>query len=184
MNNIEKLSEKLRARCPDLIAILDRPNDSSSSWWLDLELKGHSATVEWRPRQGFGVSSSVSDSYGEGPDEIYPDVDSTVERVTELMLGRQRTHPPKETVIQKLRESLRITQVELADRLHVNQAAVSKMERRTDVFISTLRAAVEAMGGSLEIRARFAEGVYRIVQFDDLKKEATAHDNVRSKAPS
>jgi hypothetical protein len=57
-------------------------------------------------------------------------------------------------------------------RLHVNQAAVSKMERRADMYITTLQRVIKAMGGRLEIRAVFANSVVRISQFQDLRKRA------------
>lgn len=58
-------------------------------------------------------------------------------------------------------------QASLAKSLGINQAAVSKMERRTDMYISTLREFVVAMGDELEITARFPDGVIRIQQFED-----------------
>jgi len=56
--------------------------------------------------------------------------------------------------LQELREARQTTQVKLAKTLNVNQAAVSKLERRTDMYISTLRSYVEAMRGKLDIIAR------------------------------
>jgi predicted transcriptional regulator len=50
-----------------------------------------------------------------------------------------------------------LTQTRLAEILRVNQAAISKMEQRTDMYLSTLRSYIEAMGGSLEVRAVFPE---------------------------
>jgi len=55
--------------------------------------------------------------------------------------------------------------VKLAETLNVNQAAVSKIERRTDMYISTLRAYIRAMGGDLEIVAKFPDGEVKIVNF-------------------
>jgi hypothetical protein len=49
--------------------------------------------------------------------------------------------------------------------------SISKLERRADMYISTLRDFVRAMGGDLEITARFPDGEVRINQFD-LKKTA------------
>jgi hypothetical protein len=46
--------------------------------------------------------------------------------------------------------------------LGVNQSAISKIEKRTDMYLSTLRSYVEAMGGSLEIQAVFPEGAVRV----------------------
>jgi predicted transcriptional regulator len=55
-----------------------------------------------------------------------------------------------------LRETLKVTQEELADKLKVTQVAVSRLERRSDMHLSTLRQFVRALGGELEIRAVFA----------------------------
>jgi hypothetical protein len=56
--------------------------------------------------------------------------------------------------------------------LGVNQAAVSKLERRADMYVSTLQSFVKAMGGELKITARFPEGTVGINQFEDVKKGA------------
>ncbi|HEV3307373.1 MAG TPA: hypothetical protein VGZ91_13130 [Candidatus Sulfotelmatobacter sp.] len=65
-------------------------------------------------------------------------------------------------------------QVHLAKILGVNQAAVSmsKLERRADMYLSTLQSFVKAMGGELKITARFPEGTVEINQFEDVKKAA------------
>jgi hypothetical protein len=55
----------------------------------------------------------------------------------------------------------------LAKALNINQAAVSKMERRTDMYISTLRNYIRAMGGELEIIATFPDGQVKIENFSD-----------------
>jgi DNA-binding transcriptional regulator YiaG len=65
----------------------------------------------------------------------------------------------------ELRAARELTQENLAEILHVNQAAVSKLERRTDMYIGTLSRFIEAMGGHLEIRAVFPDGAVRITQF-------------------
>jgi transcriptional regulator with XRE-family HTH domain len=67
--------------------------------------------------------------------------------------------------LNELRRARNLTQEELAGRLGVRQTNVSRMERRTDMHISTLREVIEAMGGELEITARFPDGEYRIDQF-------------------
>ena len=55
--------------------------------------------------------------------------------------------------------------------LQVRRATISKLERRTDMYLSTLRSYIQAMGGDLEITARFPEGEIRIDQFSDLAEE-------------
>src|ERR1039458_3307296 len=67
-----------------------------------------------------------------------------------------------------LREERLLTQTQLAEILHVSQGAVSKVERRADMYISTLRSYVRAMGGDVQIRAVFPEGEVIINQFQDL----------------
>jgi DNA-binding XRE family transcriptional regulator len=70
--------------------------------------------------------------------------------------------------LEELRDALRMTQQELAKTLNVDQSAVSKLEHRTDMYVSTLRRCIAAMGGQLEIRANFPEGSVRISQFERL----------------
>lgn len=72
--------------------------------------------------------------------------------------------------LDELREARELTQEHLAKLLHVKQASISKMERRTDMYVSTLQDFVRAMGGQLEIRAVFPDGVVRITQFSELER--------------
>ena len=67
-----------------------------------------------------------------------------------------------ELPLEQLRSARSLTQTNMAQALGVNQSAVSKIERRTDMYLSTLRSYVEAMGGSLEIRAVFPDGSVRV----------------------
>ena len=67
--------------------------------------------------------------------------------------------------LDQLRAARELTQEHLAELLHIKQASVSKMERRTDMYIGTLSKFIEAMGGQLEIRAIFPDGAVRITQF-------------------
>ncbi|CUJ75442.1 Uncharacterised protein [Achromobacter xylosoxidans] len=69
--------------------------------------------------------------------------------------------------LHKLRHAKAISQIELAKTLHVHQTAISKMEHRTDMYVSTLREYIKAMGGDLEIVARFPDGAVKISNFDE-----------------
>lgn len=73
-----------------------------------------------------------------------------------------------EMPLQELRRARDLSQEQLAEILHVRQATISKLERRTDMYISTLRSYIQAMGGDLEITARFPDGEIRINQFSEL----------------
>ena len=63
-----------------------------------------------------------------------------------------------------------MNQQHLAWLLKVNQSAISKMERRADVYVSTLQTVIQAMGGKLKITASFPEGEVEISQFRMVKK--------------
>ncbi|MBX9770323.1 MAG: helix-turn-helix domain-containing protein [Candidatus Obscuribacterales bacterium] len=78
----------------------------------------------------------------------------------------------EEMTLRELRKARQQSQNEIARVLHVKQAEVSKMERRTDVYVSTLRNYVEAMGGRLEITVTFPDRLpVRINQFEDLESQ-------------
>jgi transcriptional regulator with XRE-family HTH domain len=76
----------------------------------------------------------------------------------------------REMPLDELREALNLTQESLAEALHVKQPFISKIERRTDMHISTLRKIIEAMGGKLEIRAILPDGDVRINQFEEIRR--------------
>jgi transcriptional regulator with XRE-family HTH domain len=75
--------------------------------------------------------------------------------------------------LDELRQARELTQTQLAQVLQVSQGAVSKVERRADMYISTLRSYVRAIGGDLQIRAVFPEGEVLIDQFEDLNPNST-----------
>lgn len=66
-----------------------------------------------------------------------------------------------------LRKALRVSQEDLADALGKSQAAVAQMEQRTDMKVSTLRGAIEAMGGKLELVAHFPTGDVKITSLGE-----------------
>ena len=78
-----------------------------------------------------------------------------------------------EMPLHELRQAKALSQVKLAESLHVNQAAISKMEHRTDMYISTLRDYIRAMGGDLEIVANFPDGSVKISNFTAIEAEPT-----------
>ena len=67
-------------------------------------------------------------------------------RRSHILANKYRAEMP----LDELREAREMTQTHLARILKVNQAAVSKMERRADMYVSTLKDFVRAMGGELE----------------------------------
>ena len=82
--------------------------------------------------------------------ELSPDRRKKVEARTRRLVAEEMT-------IQELRKARKITQVRMAKALLISQDGVSRLERRTDLLLSTLRKSVEAMGGSLSLIAEFPD---------------------------
>lgn len=96
-------------------------------------------------------------------EKMSPERQERIRKRTEELLA--------ELPLQELRQARALSQQELAEVLGLNQATVSKLERRTDMYLSSLRRFVEAMGGQLEISASFPDGKVRIQLFEDLEEE-------------
>ena len=71
--------------------------------------------------------------------------------------GRAAELIAEEMSLRDLRQALKLTQERLAEALGIGQDGVSRLEKRSDLLISTLRGYVEAMGGSLSIVAEFPD---------------------------
>ena len=63
----------------------------------------------------------------------------------------------EEMTLRELRHARKLTQVRMAKKLGVTQDGVSRLEKRSDLLLSTLRKTVEAMGGSLTLVAKFPD---------------------------
>ena len=74
----------------------------------------------------------------------------------------------KDMALKELRQARQLSQEKMAELLATKQANISRIERRTDMYISTLRNYVKAMGGELDIIVRFPEGTVHINQFKDI----------------
>lgn len=80
----------------------------------------------------------------------------------------------REMALQELRQAMDLTQQQIAGTLQMNQAAVSKLEHQSDMYISTLRRFLSAMGGELRVVATFPEGDVVISQFKKLRPRVAA----------
>lgn len=72
--------------------------------------------------------------------------------------------------LNQLREARSLTQTSLAELLGIPQGGVSRLERRADMYVSTLRNYIRAMGGELRITAVFPNGAVEISQFHDVER--------------
>jgi len=89
-----------------------------------------------------------------------PEDRAEAEAMTQKMLA--------EMPLDELRRARGLSQKMLAEALHIQQPAIAKLEKRTDMYISTLRSHIEAMGGQLEVIARFPDGSVKIDTFGEL----------------
>ncbi len=74
----------------------------------------------------------------------------------------------EEMPLNELRQARGLSQKALADILHVQQPSIAKMEKRADMYLSTLRSHIEAMGGRLEVVAQFPDGAVKISNFSEI----------------
>lgn len=72
--------------------------------------------------------------------------------------------------LDELRRARGLSQKALAEVLDVQQPSIARLEKRTDMYLSTLRSHIEAMGGELEVIARFPDGAVRISTFSKIGK--------------
>jgi transcriptional regulator with XRE-family HTH domain len=68
--------------------------------------------------------------------------------------------------LQELRQTLNLTQQDLADKLELSQPSLSKLEHQHDIQVSTLAGYIEALGGQLKLVASFPDQEVVISQFD------------------
>lgn len=85
MNAAEELSAAIGRALPDASVSVDPATHESGHWWIDVRRGDRRATIEWRPKQGFGVGLGAG-AYGEGPDLIVSTVDAATRQVVDYLL--------------------------------------------------------------------------------------------------
>ena len=86
--------------------------------------------------------------------------------------------------LHELRQARAMTQKALGEALNVKQPAVAKLERRTDMYVSNLRAYIEAMGGRLNIVAEFPQGTVTITNFSEMDESQDDRDHALGGMPA
>lgn len=162
---IKNLTKKIASRFPETDLALDEPGTEEGIWYLDVVNEGHHVIVQWQAGKGFGVSCAPQHVFGDGADEIYQDLEAVYARIVSLLLAKTYTTPPPAR-LSELRKELGVSQETLAEHLNVRQAAISKLERRNDLLLSTVRTVIRALGGELVLTAKFPDGTERTLQFD------------------
>lgn len=88
-------------------------------------------------------------------------VDDTIRKLSPARRRRVETRVSElvaeEMTLRELRTARKLTQVRLARTLGITQDSVSRLEKRSDILLSTLRKTVEAMGGNLSLVAEFPD---------------------------
>lgn len=96
--------------------------------------------------------------------------DDLVKRTTSKRTRDRATRRTKELLgemlLSELRQLAGKSQKQLAAALGIKQPSLSKLENQADIQVSTLRRIVQALGGELEVIARFPKGAVKIDQFD------------------
>ena len=160
LNPIQYIQNSILNRFPHAKVTLDPGETADGSWFLDVIIDDYSLIVEWRPLNGIGLTANPEAGYGEGAEEIFHDINKAEKRVLELLLSKTKTMPTIAT-LSEIRRERRITQTELANSLRIQQASIAKLEKRSDILISTLQQVIRAMGGYLSIKAVFPDGIER-----------------------
>lgn len=80
----------------------------------------------------------------------------------------------QEMTLRDLRKALELTQTDISSKLHMKQEAISRLERRSDLLLSTLVSYIKAMGGELSLTAKFPNRPPVILSgFDDIEHRDT-----------
>ncbi len=91
------MKEALESAIPEAKVTMEFPAIKNGGWWLDAVVDNHHLVVEYKPLQGFGISTlRGTENYGEGPDEIYVDAWSTLLYMIFLLKTKRHTVRPPE----------------------------------------------------------------------------------------
>src|SRR5271167_3312598 len=88
----------------------------------------------------------------------YKELQAKMDQASRADNGQRVRDELQRMALDELRSAKRLTQAEMAEMLDVPQSSISRIEQRTDMYLSTLRNYVHAMGGALQIQAVFPEG--------------------------
>lgn len=89
---------------------------------------------------------------------------------------RARELIAQEMTLRDLRKALALTQADVSSRLHMKQEAISRLERRSDLLLSTLVSYIKAMGGELNLTAKFPNRPpVKLTGFDDIITQKRLH---------
>jgi transcriptional regulator with XRE-family HTH domain len=133
---------------------LDAPDRADGAWMIDVRIDGLFLPTEWSQERGFGLYTTLDLGFGERPNELHREPAIAAARF--LQIARDLKAGQSATLtLARLRELHGLNQTELAEKLGVGQAAVSKLESRSEAQVGTLARAVRELGGELVLTVRF-----------------------------
>jgi transcriptional regulator with XRE-family HTH domain len=113
-------------------------------------------------------------------------VDDKIKKLSPVQRKKVETRAAEliaeEMTLRELRHARKLTQVRMANKLGVTQDSVSRLEKRSDLLLSTLRKTIEAMGGNLSLVAKFSDRepvVLSGIAGDDLESKPTGRRHAR-----
>lgn len=102
----------------------------------------------------------------------WSDIKARIKPATRARIEAEGRRLSDDLHLSQLRKARGLTQETMAELLGVSQAEVSKMERRTELYVGTLRKFIEAMNGELVLAARFPDGVEIPIQLAEAEDVA------------
>jgi transcriptional regulator with XRE-family HTH domain len=102
-------------------------------------------------------------------------VKRTTTKKTQVRAARRTQELLAELLLSEVRQLAGKSQQQVAQALRIKQPSLSKLEKQSDMQISTLRKIVKALGGELEVLAKFPKGTVKIDQFEPARRRPGNH---------
>jgi DNA-binding XRE family transcriptional regulator len=161
MSPIEHISQCLKKDFPELETEVRKADAPRGFCFLNARSGDFEIAVEWKPDFDIGVSAFDASSHPldglyAASDEWYTSPEAAYHRIASLLIERRKTRPVALSIPQ-VRHERGLSQEALSRHLEVTQASYSKLERRGNITVATLKKVIQAMGGSLRIQAIFPD---------------------------
>jgi hypothetical protein len=163
---------------------VDAPSDPNGEWFIDLAINDLNTTVSYRPGFGFGIFTS-DPLFGARPDEVYRDPKAAAIRLRQLASQWARDARLTSPSLRDLRLIMGMHQTHVAQAWGGggDQTTISRLEMRDDHKLSTILDYVAALGGQLELRARFDAFEAPIDVSRGSTRNMSLRDNLRLSGP-
>jgi hypothetical protein len=178
MNVVEQLSSTIRRALPDATVTIDEPSNVLGNWWIDIRRGSRTATIEWRPKQGFGVGLGEG-TYGEGPDVISSTIDGAAQHITDYFRDDADVNSP--SVLVASGDIMWRAAVE--EHLHEHQVWTDSVETLTEATMHLLEQTYLVVLVDLattSLNTAYAELREQLSRLDSLLITVATVDHVRS----